>query len=284
MPTTFVAILRKSQFMAHLPGLSRVDSARANFIHDLADRSAKVILPHFRKVITVDDKDGRQDFDPVTVADRSGERVISQQIAKSFPEDGVIGEEYGTRNAEARFRWIVDPIDGTRAFIIGQPLWGTLIGLLDGETPVLGLMNQPFTGERFYGSAKGAFFKRGAGPARRLKTRSGVKLSEAILAATHPDLMKGDDAAPFARLKASVRMSRFGGDCYNYAMVAAGFIDIVAECGLQSYDIVAHIPIIEAAGGVVTTWDGGPATNGGRILASGDPKLHERALKVLSRA
>lgn len=257
--------------------------AKLAFAHTLADASAKAILPHFRKVIAVQNKE-TVGYDPVTAADRNAETVIVKLITKAHPEDGVIGEEFGRRNEGARFRWVIDPIDGTRAFIIGQPLWGTLIGLLDGPKPVLGVMNQPYTGERFYGSGKGTFLRRGETPARRLKTRTGVKLSDAILASTHPDLMQGPDAVAFAKLSASVRMTRYGGDCYNYCLLAAGFIDVIAECGLKPYDIVALIPIIEAAGGIVTTWDGAPATEGGRIVASGDPKLHDKVLKVLARA
>ena len=148
-------------------------SAHLDFAHLLADQSAKAILPHFRKIIAVDDKGTGRDYDPVTAADRNAERVISRLIAKEFPEHGLVGEEFGSRNAEAQFRWVIDPIDGTRAFIMGQPLWGTLIGLLDGDQPVLGMMNQPFTGERFWGSARGAFLRRGAA-SRRLTSRESV--------------------------------------------------------------------------------------------------------------
>lgn len=258
-------------------------SGRLTLAHLLADQSAKAILPHFRRVIAVENKLGRAGYDPVTAADRNAERIIAKLIGKAYPEDGLIGEEFGASNAAARFRWVVDPIDGTRSFIMGQPLWGTLIGLLDGPSPVIGLMNQPYTGERFFGSAQGAFFRRGASPSRRLRSRKGVQLADAILTSTHPDLMQDADADAFRRLSAEVRMTRFGGDCYNYCLVAAGFVDTVVEAGLKTYDIVALIPIIEQAGGVVTTWDGAPATDGGRIVASGDRRLHERVLKVLAR-
>jgi len=257
--------------------------AALTFAHDLADRSGTVTLGYFRKDIAVNNKMSDDGFDPVTAADQAAERVMTNLVARTFPEHGIIGEEYGTTSPDARYRWVFDPIDGTRAFIMGQPLWGTLIGLLDGEHPVLGIMNQPFTGERFWASQDAAHYRLRDGRAKRIKTRSGVKLSASILTTTHPDLFtKARDSKSFKRLSNAVRMTRFGGDCYNYAMLAAGHVDLVAEVDLKPHDIVALIPIVERAGGVITTWDGQPALNGGRIIAAGDKKLHQAALNILN--
>jgi myo-inositol-1(or 4)-monophosphatase len=180
-------------------------------------------------------------------------------------------------------KWVVDPIDGTRAFIMGYPLWGTLIGLVEDGVPRLGLLDQPFTGERFWSEGGAAYLRVREAADRRLSTRACAGLRHAVLSTTHPDLFEaGAEARGFARLKAAARMTRFGGDCYAYAMLAAGFVDIVAEAGLKPYDIVALIPIIEGAGGRVTTWDGGPASAGGRILATGDARVHDEALALLA--
>jgi myo-inositol-1(or 4)-monophosphatase len=184
---------------------------------------------------------------------------------------------------------VLDPIDGTRAFILGMPLWGTLIGLehgaVDGATPVLGVMNQPFTGERFWSDGRAAAWRRGEGPAVPLATRDCARLADAALTTTHPGLFVDPaDRAGFAALEHAARLTRYGGDCYAYCLLAAGFIDLIVEAGLKPYDVVALIPIIESAGGIVTTWDGRPANAGGRILAAGDARVHAEALAVLRQA
>jgi myo-inositol-1(or 4)-monophosphatase len=255
-----------------------------NLAHILADRSGEVILPQFRRALVVDNKANPGEFDPVTRADRKAEQVIGRLIAQHAPSHGVIGEEFGSKGAEARFRWVIDPIDGTRAFITGAPMWGTLIGLLDGEMPVLGLMDQPFTGERFWSGLRTSHTRRLNGRARRIRTRPCAGLGEAVLMTTSPDLFaKGAESEAFARVKRGARMTRFGGDCYSYCLLASGFIDLVIEAGLKAHDVVALIPIIERAGGRITTWDGRPAASGGRIVASGDPHLHELVLRLLTR-
>ncbi len=252
--------------------------------HLLADRAGEVILPQFRRKIAVANKAQAGAYDPVTVADRRAERAISRLIAEHFPDHGITGEEHGTARAEARFHWVIDPIDGTRAFITGSPLWGTLIGLLDGGTPILGLMDQPFTKERAWSGANASFARDGDGAARRIKTRACRDLTSAVLMTTSPEMFaKGAESERFQRLQAKARMTRFGGDCYAYVLLAHGFVDLVVEAGLQSYDVVALIPIIERAGGRMTTWDGQPATNGGRIVAAGDPRLHAQILETLAR-
>ncbi len=255
-----------------------------DFAHELADLSGTVIRPYFRKPLAVTNKAKKGAFDPVTAADQAAERAITRAIAKRWPDHGLIGEEFGQARDGAHLCWVIDPIDGTRAFIMGSPLWGTLIGLRDGEVPILGVMDQPFTRERFWSAQKAAFMRTGDGKARRLSTRSCARLADAVVTTTHPDLFEpGVEAQAFARLKAKARMTRYGGDCYGYCLLAAGFVDIVLETGLKPHDVVALIPIIERAGGRITTWKGEPAMGGGRILAAGDARLHAEALAVLAR-
>jgi len=255
------------------------------FAHVLADISGEAILPHFRKPLAVKNKAVRSGFDPVTAADRAAERAVRKAVVQRFPSHGVVGEEYGAIAGEGRYSWVVDPIDGTRAFITGSPLWGTLIGLLDGGVPALGLMSQPFTGERFWSQGRQAFWRRADGKARRIRTRACARLADAILTATHPDMFAAPaDAARFEALRSRVRMTRYGGDCYAYCLLAAGCIDLIVEAGLQTYDIAPLVPIIEAAGGVVTTWEGGSALNGGRIVAAGDRRVHAEALAIFGEA
>lgn len=250
--------------------------------HAFADLSGPAVLKHFRKAIAVDNKAG-SGFDPVTAADRGAERVIARALKARFPGHSITGEEFGSSQSGSRYRWVVDPIDGTRAFIMGSPLWGTLIGLLDGAEPVLGIMDQPFTGERFYSGEKTSHLRRN-GKTATLKTRACANLKDAVLTSTHPGLFEpGRQQETLARLETCVRMTRFGGDCYAYCLLAAGFVDLIIEPGLKSYDIAALIPIIERAGGVVTTWDGGPPSDGGNIIACGDKRLHEAALKVIAK-
>jgi myo-inositol-1(or 4)-monophosphatase len=230
----------------------------------------------------VKNKLGGAGFDPVTVADRAAERVIRAAIAKRFPDHGVLGEEFAAVAGAGVYQWVVDPIDGTRAFIMGSPLWGTLIGLVGGGTPMLGVMDQPFTRERFWGDGKVAHMRGPDGRTRRLKTRRCSGLAEAVLTSTHPDLFGiPKEHAGFGRLKARARMTRYGGDCYGYCLLAAGFVDLVVEAGLKPHDVAALIPIIEGAGGRITTWDNEPAFEGGRILASGDSRMHREALALL---
>jgi histidinol phosphatase-like enzyme (inositol monophosphatase family) len=260
-----------------------LQSAFLSLAHDMADAAGKAILPHFRRPIAIENKASGRDFDPVTAADKAAERAISKRLAAAYPDHGLHGEEYGTRNPAARYRWVVDPIDGTRAFMTGALHWGTLIGLLDNGVPTIGLMDQPYVGERFWADSKFSYSRGPNGRARKLKTRDCPKLADAILCSTHPDLFFDREAGAFQRVKANVRMTRYGGDCYGYSLIACGLVDLVIETGLKPFDIVALIPIIERAGGRVTTWDGRSAADGGRILASGDPKLHDVVLKMLNK-
>jgi myo-inositol-1(or 4)-monophosphatase len=251
------------------------------FAHVLADISGKAILPYFRKPLAVKNKGASSAFDPVTAADRAAERAIRKAVRARFPEHGLVGEEYGISAGTGPYRWLIDPIDGTRAFITGSPLWGTLIGLMQGPKPILGLMNQPFTAERFWSDGRSARWRGPDGKTHRLRTRACARLADAILTSTHPDMFAPAEAAAIHDLRARVRMTRYGGDCYGYCLLAAGSIDLIVESGLKAYDIGPLIPIIEAAGGLVTTWDGGAAAEGGRIIAAGDRRVHAEALAIL---
>jgi histidinol phosphatase-like enzyme (inositol monophosphatase family) len=254
------------------------------FAFHLADIAGQAVLPHFRKPIRVENKDKSGAYDPVTKADHAAERAIAKALKVRFPDHTLVGEEFGIKAGTSPYRWVVDPIDGTRAFITGSPLWGTLIGLLEVDRPVLGVMDQPFTGERFWSDEKSSFLRLRDGKPKRIKTRPCARLADAILTSTHPDLFEvGRQQGVLSGLNANVRMTRYGGDCYGYCLLAAGFTDLVVEAGLKSYDIAALIPIIERAGGIVTTWDGGPAFNGGNIIAAGDARVHEAALRLMSK-
>lgn len=253
----------------------------AGFVDDLATASGKAILPFFRTSLATLDKGVGGTFDPVTEADRAGEAAMRHMIKRTFPEHGIVGEEFGTERAEAEYVWVLDPIDGTRAFIAGLPSWGTLIGLTRKGAPCYGMMHQPFTGERFFGD-RGQASYRGPGGPRRLRTRRCASLAEATLSTTSPYLFSVEERPAFARVEAAARNTRFGFDCYAYCMVAAGHIDLVVEAGLKPYDIVALIPIVEGAGGIVTAWDGGDASAGGTVIAAGDKRVHEEALRLLA--
>lgn len=261
--------------------MSVVDLAR--FMDDLATASGQAILPFFRAAFAMDDKArGGAAFDPVTEADRAAELVLRKLIRQHFPAHGILGEEFGSERLDSDYVWVLDPIDGTRAFVAGLPTWGTLIGLTFGGVPARGLMHQPYLGELFSGDGATALL-RGPRGERTLRTRRIANLADAILATTDPRLFgAGEERERFGAIERSVRLSRYGTDCYAYCMLAAGQIDLVVEAGLQPYDIVALIPIVEGAGGVVTGWDGGSATQGGRIVAAGDPRLHAAALSHLN--
>ncbi len=265
--------------------MSAVDFEK--FVERLADVSGEAIMPFFRTTLAADDKAHGGAFDPVTEADRAAELAIRRMIEEAFPDHGIIGEEFGAKAADAEYVWVIDPIDGTKSFISGFPTWGTLIGLSHLGRPCYGLMNQPFTRERFRGDGEAAYWR---GPARqgksgeerrKLNVRPCPTLGQATLMTTSPLLIDPALRERFQRVEAEVRLSRYGGDCYAYCALAAGHVDLVIETGLNPYDIVALIPIVEGAGGFVTTWDGGDASGGGAIVASGDRTLHEAALARL---
>lgn len=250
------------------------------FIERLAELSGEAILPFFRTHLSIVDKGGAR-FDPVTEADRAAETVIRHHIREAFPGHGVLGEEFEATQPDAEYLWVIDPIDGTRSFICGLPVWGTLIGLMRAGNPVMGVMNQPYTGEMFVGDGGQAHLK-GRRGTRELHTSQCTNLAEAHLMTTDPRLFEGDEAAAYARIEAEVKLARYGTDCYAYTMLASGQVDLVIETGLKPYDIVALIPIIEGAGGVITTWDGRSAKDGGRVVAAATEALHQAALERLN--
>jgi histidinol phosphatase-like enzyme (inositol monophosphatase family) len=251
-----------------------------DFLRRIAAAAAVETLPRFRASVAVDNKHA-QGFDPVTEADRRAEKAIHSVISEAYPEHGFLGEEYGASEGDSRHVWVVDPIDGTRAFISGLPLWGTLVGLtVDGDA-VAGMMSQPFTGELFYANGEGAFYE-GPGGDRALRVRDTQALADATLCTTTPALFETGKRALYDAVEQAVRLPRYGTDCYAYAMIAAGQVDLVVESALQPYDIVALIPIIEQAGGVITNWQGGAAEVGGDIVAAATPRLHEAALELLN--
>jgi myo-inositol-1(or 4)-monophosphatase len=253
----------------------------AAFVDELATVSGEAILPFFRTSLGVEDKGSAAGFDPVTAADRAAETAMRTLIKRSFPEHGIVGEEYGNERTDAEFVWVLDPIDGTKSFIAGLPIWGSLIALTRNGTAVFGMMHQPFIGERFTGDG-GASRYRGPAGERELHVRPCATLADAMLFTTSPQLMNAADRAVFGRVEAAVKLSRYGGDCYPYCMLAAGHVDLVIEAGLKPHDIAALIPIIEGAGGVITSWEGSTAVQGGRVVAAGDKRVHAAAMRMLA--
>jgi histidinol phosphatase-like enzyme (inositol monophosphatase family) len=242
----------------------------------LAAASGAVIRDHFRTPFSVDQK---SDATPVTIADREAERVMRELIAVSYPDHGILGEEHGADRLDAELVWVLDPIDGTRSFIAGKPIFGTLIALTQNGEPILGLIDQPVNGERWIGAAGKKTSFNGA-PAT---TRPCATLDQAILNTTSPDLFEGDDRTRFRKIAAEAHDVLYGGDCYGYGLVASGFIDLVVEADLKPHDFCALAPVVEGAGGSITDWRNQRLTleSDGRIVASGDPILHAQVIKTL---
>lgn len=252
------------------------------FADALADAARRAILPYFRAEHDVADKGGRDGFlDPVTEADKASERAMREMVERDHPEHGFLGEEFEETLSRSGYQWIVDPIDGTRAFIAGLPTWGVLIALAYEGAPLIGIMDQPYLDERYRGWNNGADVLT-RGRRKSLRTRVCPSLSDAICATTDPFLFEGAEIDCFARLRRRAKLTRYGYDCYAYAMIAAGHIDCVAESGLRTFDIAALIPIISGAGGGVCSWDGCDATHGGRVLAWGDARVRDEALTLLA--
>ena len=243
---------------------------------ELADAAGTAIRPYFRTPLAVDDK---ADLSPVTAADRGAEQAMRQLIAARFPQHGIIGEEYGPERENAEFVWVLDPIDGTKSFISGVPLFGTLVALMQHGRPILGIIDQPISRERWVGAAGRATTHNGH-PAR-CRTCPGI--AAATVFATSPDMFPGGDAAAFARVSRAAKLTRYGADCYAYGLVALGFVDAVIEASLKPYDFGAMLPIIEGAGGIATDWQGAPLrlASDGRVLIAGDKRTHSDALALL---
>ena len=250
-----------------------IDSETIAFAHKLADIAGEVIRPYFRQQIPITDKGAaKAKFDPVTIADKGAEEAMRTVIERDRPNDGIIGEEFGEKASANGYTWVLDPVDGTRAFITGRYEWGSLIALEKDGHAVLGILDQPVLRERFIG-VNGQAELITNGVHRPLRTRSCADLSEATLCATHPDAYFSEtEQAAFRRVQRGVRMSRFGGDCYIFGTLALGFIDLIVESTFHRWDVSALIPIIEGAGGVITDWGGNSCAQGGRILAAGDPR------------
>ncbi len=258
-------------------------AAFETFALELAKAASDAILPLFRAENGMEDKGAAKNgaFDPVTLADRGAEAAIRRVIAERFPDHGVIGEEYGEDRPEAECVWVLDPIDGTRAFIAGLPLWTTLIALRHRGRPVVGAIGQSYVGEVFIGSRRGASLVRG-GDLYPLRVRPCPSLSQALIATTDPDIFQGAAAAAWRRVRAQAKLARYGCDAYAYAMVAMGALDAVVETGLKAWDVEAAIPLIEGAGGFITHWNGAAiGQDGGDMLIAGDAHVRDEALALL---
>ena len=265
-----------------LSTLTAAEVAEAlSFAQRLVQDAGEIALRYFRKALDVDNKLGGGRFDPVTRADREVEAYLREALARRFPDFGIIGEETGTTPGRSGINWVIDPIDGTKTFISGFPTWGILLGLQQGDRVLAGLMYQPVTGELFCGSAAGAFLQCG-GQRSAMQTRQQVRLEEALLYCTHDSMFVNEaNLKAFRRVAAKARLQRFGGDCYSYCMLALGQIDLVVEDTLQPYDIVPLIPIIEAAGGVVTDALGRAPVGGGFVVAAANRQLHQEVMSLL---
>lgn len=250
----------------------------------MADAARLESLRYFRTDgLKADNKAGEGAFDPVTLGDRAAEVAMREVLASRRPADGIVGEEFGRQEGSSGLTWVLDPIDGTRAFLCGTASWGVLISLEDDTGPVLSIIDQPYTRERFIG-VPGQFAElRRDGASRPLTTRRGVDLQNALLLTTFPEIGTGSERNAFEQVHDRVRLTRYGLDCYGYALLALGQVDLVIEAGLSAYDISAPVGVIQAAGGIVTDWEGGPVHGGGRALAAGCPELHKVALELLNR-
>ncbi len=253
----------------------------AETAHAMANAARAAILPFFRsRGLKTEDK-GATLFDPVTAADRAAEAAMRAVLAQRRPDDAILGEEEGAKPGSTGFTWVLDPIDGTRGFISGTPTWGVLIALNLDTGPIYGLIDQPYIGERFEGGFGRAQMIGPLGE-QTLGVRATTDLSDAVLFTTFPELGSPVERAGFEAVRDQVRLVRYGMDCYAYALLAAGQIDLVIEAGLHSYDIAAPIAVIQAAGGIVTDWSGGSVHDGGRAVAAATPELHAAALALLA--
>jgi len=250
--------------------------------HALADAAREAVLPYFRSAGLDAENKLEAGFDPVTEADKAAERAMRAILAERRPDDAIVGEEYGASAGTTGLTWVLDPIDGTRAFLSGTPTWGVLISICDATGPIFGIIDQPYIGERFLGGF-GLAEMRGPQGAKPLKARPSRPLSEAIVFTTFPEVGSAAERAGFDSVAGQAKLTRYGMDCYAYALLAAGHIDLVIEAGLSNYDVCAPIALIEAAGGIVTDWQGGKAHEGGRVLAAASAAQHKAALELLSR-
>ena len=248
--------------------------------HKMADAARAAILPYFRSGQLGTENKLEQGYDPVTLADRAAETAMRAVLHDLRPDDAILGEEFGSQAGTTGLTWVLDPIDGTRAFVSGTPTWGVLIALSDETGPRIGIVDQPYIGERFCGTPNGATFS-GPHGTHPIATRSPRDLAQATVFTTFPEVGSEIERQGFEAVAQHAQLVRYGMDCYAYALLAAGQIDLVIEAGLNAYDIQGPIGVITAAGGVVTDWSGQPAHNGGRALAAANPEIHARALAIL---
>lgn len=248
--------------------------------HALADVAQVETLRHFRSAGLEADNKEPAAFDPVTIADRAAEQAMRDVLATMRPQDAILGEEFGYSEGSSGLTWVLDPIDGTRGYISGTPTWGVLISVRDEQGPFFGMITQPYIGERFIGGLNEA---RMTGPRGEvtLKTRAPRPLADCLMLSTFPEVGSLQERGGFDLVKEQVKLTRYGMDCYGYALLAAGQVDLVIEAGLQAYDVQAPIAVIEAAGGIVTNWRGKPAHKGGRVLAAANAQVHAAALEIL---
>lgn len=247
----------------------------------LADAARPLALRYFRKSGQDLENKLEQGFDPVTIADKSIELEMRRILANQRPRDGILGEEYDDVIGTSGLTWVLDPIDGTRSFISGTPTWGVLIAVDAGQGPILGIVDQPFTGERFSGGFGNAIWAR-ADQTQNLATRDCATLSNAVLFTTMPNIGDAVESAAFRQVSEQAKLTRYGTDCYAYALLAAGQIDLVIEAGLNAFDIQGPLAVIENAGGIVTDWQGRPAHMGGQVIAAGDARVHAQAMALLN--
>ncbi|MFO8125376.1 inositol monophosphatase family protein [Yoonia sp.] len=251
--------------------------------HLLADVARPVTLAHFRASVLATDNKDSAGFDPVTVADRGAEKAMREVLASERPNDAILGEEFGHQSGTTGLTWVLDPIDGTRGYISGTPTWGVLISVANAEGPMFGLIDQPYIRERFAGGF-GVSELHGPTGMLALQCRVARPLSEATVFTTFPEVGNAQEGAAFRAVASRAQLTRYGMDCYAYALLAAGQVDLVIEAGLNAYDIHAPIAVIQAAGGIVTDWAGGPAHDGGQVIAAANPEIHAEALAILKDA
>lgn len=264
-------------------GESRELDEYVDFAVDAMAKAGDISLRYFRTELEVENKAKKRRYDPVTRADREVETFLRERIRSRFPGHSIIGEEYGNSKGSSAHAWLIDPIDGTRGFLCGTPMWGILLGLMEGDRCVAGFVRQPFVDETYAGGGGKGFMMDGGGRRLPLRTRATRAVEDAIVCCTHPDMFRTEEERrKFDAVAAACRFTRFGTDCYGYCLLARGFVDLVIESDLEAYDIVPLIPIVEAAGGVVSDWKGNPAIRGGAVIAAANPALHRAALELLA--
>jgi myo-inositol-1(or 4)-monophosphatase len=251
------------------------------FAIEAVEEAGPIALKYFRRGAAVANKKSDGFFDPVTAADREIEMFLRERIAQRFADHGVIGEEHGATAGRSSLSWVIDPIDGTRAFISGMPAWGMMMGLVESGEPRVGVVHQPFLGETFVGDRERAWLHAG-GERTEMHARPSTRLRDAVLYCTHPSMFSASELDAFERVAEACRMSRFGGDCYSYCLLALGEIDVVIESSLQPYDILPLIPILEGAGAVATDWKGDPPLTGGAVVVAATPELHAEVMAALT--